>query len=70
MALRAALILSSLLLAACGSSQYLISTQNGTMITAYSKPELDKKTGMMEYKDADGRRVSINKDQVVQIVER
>lgn len=70
MVIRTTLVLSALLLAACGSTQYLISTQNGTMITAYSKPELDKKTGMMEYKDADGRRVSINKEQIVQIVER
>ncbi|MFH4674838.1 YgdI/YgdR family lipoprotein [Vibrio alginolyticus] len=63
-------IATVLLLAACGSSQYLMSTNEGKIITSYGKPDLNEETGMYEYEDMDGKEISISKEQIVQIVER
>ncbi|ELH9637387.1 YgdI/YgdR family lipoprotein [Vibrio alginolyticus] len=63
-------ITTVLLLAACGSSQYLMSTNEGKIITSYGKPDLNEETGMYEYEDMDGKEMSISKEQIVQIVER
>ncbi|HHF3032536.1 YgdI/YgdR family lipoprotein [Vibrio diabolicus] len=64
------IMVTALLLAACGSSQYLMSTNEGKIITSYGKPDLNKETGMYEYEDMDGKEMSISKDQIVQIIER
>ncbi|MBA2082959.1 YgdI/YgdR family lipoprotein [Aeromonas veronii] len=56
-------------LVAC-SSQYIMSTKDGKMITTESKPKLDESTGMYRYYDHEGREVMIKKDDVTQIMER
>ncbi len=56
-------------LAAC-SSQYVISTKDGRMLTTDSKPRLDDTTGMYIYDDEEGRETMVKKDDVVQILER
>lgn len=56
-------------LVAC-SSQYIISTKDGRMLTTEGKPRLDDKTGMYYYDDQEGRETMIKKDDVVQIMER
>ncbi|MGL5360790.1 MAG: YgdI/YgdR family lipoprotein [Shewanella sp.] len=56
-------------LVAC-SSQYIMSTKDGKMITTDSNPKLDKTTGMYRYYDEDGREVMIKQDDVTQIIER
>jgi hypothetical protein len=58
-----------LILAAC-SSEYIISTRDGGMITTAGKPRVDDRTGMYRYEDAEGREGMIKKDQVVSIIER
>lgn len=58
------------LVTACASAEYIISTTDGTMITTQGKPKLDQKTGMYTYEDAEGRKTSISKDKVKQIMER
>jgi uncharacterized lipoprotein YajG len=65
-----AVVMAVLLLAGCSTTQYIISTTDGTMIQANGKPTLNTKTGMYEYKDSEGRSVSIKQDQVKQILER
>ena len=72
MSIRFLLAVSALAIgcAACSSTQYIISTKSGTMVTAYGKPELDAKSGMYTYKDSEGKKVSISKDEVGQIMER
>ena len=55
---------------ACSSTQYIISTKEGRMLEAHGKPSLDEKTGMVHYKDADGRAAVVRKEDVVQIMER
>ncbi|MGL4204840.1 MAG: YgdI/YgdR family lipoprotein [Aeromonadaceae bacterium] len=56
-------------LAAC-SSQYIISTKDGRMLSTEGKPRLDETTGMYYYDDQEGRETMIKKDDVVQIMER
>jgi hypothetical protein len=58
------------MLVACSSTQYIISTKEGRMIPSDGKPELDEKTGMYTYKDSEGRKTTILKGDVVQIMER
>lgn len=58
------------LLAGCASSEYIISTTDGTMIATESKPKLDEKSGMYTYKDSEGRSTTIRKEDVKQIMER
>ncbi|WP_111874961.1 YgdI/YgdR family lipoprotein [Aeromonas bivalvium] len=52
------------------SSQYIMSTRDGRMITTDSKPRLDESTGMYRYYDSEGREVMISKEDVTQIMER
>lgn len=59
-----------ILLAACSSTEYLISKKDGTLIEAYGKPKLDDKTGVVTYEDKEGRKATINKADVGQIIER
>ncbi|HLV18395.1 MAG TPA: YgdI/YgdR family lipoprotein [Pseudomonas sp.] len=52
------------------ASDYIIATTDGQMLASQSKPELDKKTGLIEYEDSEGRIRQIPKSQVRQILER
>ncbi len=63
------ILVCALALVAC-SSQYIMSTTDGKMITTDSKPKLDESTGMYRYYDTEGREVMIKKDDVTQIMER
>jgi hypothetical protein len=63
-------VMAFLLLTGCAATQYIISTNDGTMIQANGQPKLNAKTGMYEYKDSEGRSASIKQDQVKQILER
>lgn len=63
------ILVCALALVAC-SSQYIMSTKDGKMITTDSKPKLDESTGMYRYYDTEGREVMIKKDGVTQIMER
>ncbi|MCV2369757.1 YgdI/YgdR family lipoprotein [Roseateles oligotrophus] len=57
-------------LAGCSSTQYIMSTKEGRMIVADGKPDFNEKTGSYEYRDAEGKRMTIMKGEVVQIMER
>ncbi|MCY1434522.1 putative lipoprotein YgdR [compost metagenome] len=52
------------------SSEYLIATTDGQILTTDEKPELDKDTGMIEFEDHEGRAQHIPQSQVKQIIER
>lgn len=56
-------------LAGC-SSEYLITTTDGQMLTSDGKPELDEDTGMIEFTDSDGRKQQIPQSSVKQMLER
>lgn len=68
--LAAGAVALTVLLAACGSTQYLINTTNGQMITAYGKPKVDKEAGIVTYRDADGKEVAMKLSDVKQVMER
>ena len=65
-----AAVMAAALLAGCAATQYIISTNDGTMIQAKGKPSLNSKTGMYEYRDSEGKSATIKQDQVKQILER
>lgn len=58
------------LLAACGSTEYLITKHDGTVIQAHGKPKVDEKSGMVTYKDDQGRSMQMQREDVSQIIER
>jgi len=64
-----AAVCAAFALTAC-SSQYIMSTKEGRMITTDGKPRLDEKTGFYTYKDSEGKTGQIRKEDVVQILER
>ena len=56
-------------LTAC-SSEYIIATTDGQLITTDGKPKLDKETDMYRFEDSEGRQQEIQKVSVKQILER
>ncbi|MGI3129202.1 YgdI/YgdR family lipoprotein [Halopseudomonas pachastrellae] len=56
-------------LAGC-SSEYIISTNDGQMITTDNKPKLDPDSGMYIFEDAEGRKQAIPATSVKQVMER
>ncbi len=63
----AALLLT---LSACGSTEYLIATNDGELIPTYGKPELDNTTGRYSYKDTNGVVRRIPADDVSRVIKR
>jgi len=52
------------------SSEYIISTTDGQMLTSDGKPQLDEDTGMIEFTDSEGRKQQIPQSSVKQMLER
>ena len=61
---------AALLLAACSSTQYIMSTKEGRLIVSDGKPELNDKADTYTYKDSEGRKTTIPKADIVQVMER
>jgi hypothetical protein len=47
-----------------------MSTKDGRMILTDGKPEVDDDTGLVSYRDQEGNKMQINRDEVSQIIER
>jgi uncharacterized protein YcfL len=69
--------MKKMLLAACCllsltgcSSEYIIATTDGQLISSDGKPRLDEDTGMYRFEDSEGRDQQIQKETVKQILER
>ena len=69
--------MKKLILAACCllsltgcSSEYIIATTDGQLLTSDGKPQLDEDTGMYRFEDSQGRDQQIQKSTVKQILER
>lgn len=58
------------LLASGCTTEYLITKNDGTVIQAHGRPRLDESTGMMSYRDSEGRIMHMRQDEVKQIIER
>ncbi|ALV92646.1 MULTISPECIES: YgdI/YgdR family lipoprotein [Pantoea] len=52
-----------LMLAGC-ASDHVIHTTDGQTIVAQGKPVVDEDTGMITYKDIDGKQQQINRNQI------
>ncbi len=52
------------------SSEYIITTTDGQMLTSHGKPDLDDDTGMLEFEDSEGRKQQIPQSSVKQMLER
>jgi len=65
----AAAVSIMLLLSGC-SSNYVMATKDGHMISTDGKPEIDKDTGLVKYTDQAGNELQINGDEVSSIIER
>ncbi|HBD82154.1 MAG TPA: YgdI/YgdR family lipoprotein [Leclercia adecarboxylata] len=63
------LVLLSLTVAGC-SSDYVLQKKNGDMIITHGKPEVDDDTGLITYEDIAGNEHAINRDQIIQMLER
>ncbi|NDL61950.1 YgdI/YgdR family lipoprotein [Acerihabitans arboris] len=59
--------LLSAVLAGCASN-YAMSTNDGRMIVTDGKPQIDDKTGMIRYTDANGNEQLINKNDIKQML--
>lgn len=63
------LVLLSLTVAGC-SSDYVLQKKNGEMIITHGKPEVDDDNGLITYEDIAGNEHSINRDQIIQMIEK
>ncbi|MDA8486874.1 YgdI/YgdR family lipoprotein [Pseudomonas resinovorans] len=52
------------------SSEYIIVTTDGQLLTSEGKPEFDRKSGMLEFEDSEGRSQHIPQTSVRQLLER
>lgn len=52
-----------LLLAGC-ASDHVLHTTDGQTIVVQGKPKVDEDTGMITYKDIDGKEQQINRNQI------
>ena len=69
--------MQKLILAACCalsltgcSSEYIIATTDGQLISTDGKPKWDKDTDMYRFEDSEGRDQQIPRSSVKQIIER
>lgn len=63
------LALVTLTVAGC-SSDYVLQKKNGEMIITHGKPKVDDDNGLITYEDVAGNEHAINRDQIVQMIEK
>lgn len=52
------------------ASEYLIVTNDGTVIATQEEPKLDKSSGMIEFEDDEGRKQQMPQSSIKSIIER
>ncbi|CZX73621.1 MULTISPECIES: YgdI/YgdR family lipoprotein [Enterobacter cloacae complex] len=63
------LALMTLTVAGC-SSDYVLQKKNGEMIITHGKPEVDDDNGLITYEDVAGNEHAINRNQIIQMIEK
>lgn len=63
------LALMNLTVTGC-SSDYVLQKKNGEMIITHGKPEVDDDNGLITYEDVAGNEHAINRDQIIQMIEK
>ncbi|SDS30774.1 protein of unknown function [Pseudomonas oryzae] len=61
--------LCAIVLTGC-ANEYLIVTNDGSVISTVEEPEYDEDSGMLKFEDDDGREQQIPKESVKSIIER
>ena len=63
------LALMTLTVAGC-SSDDVLQKKNGEMIITHGKPEVDDDNGLITYEDVAGNEHAINRNQIIQMIEK
>lgn len=63
------LIISFCLLAGCGSSRYSVVKKDGTSVTSVGEPDFSEESSSYSFKDPDGNKVILNREEVQEIKE-
>ena len=56
-------------LAAC-ATPYVITLKNGEVVQSRDEPEYDRNSGFYQFDDASGKRMRMNKDEIVSMEAR
>ncbi|TCW00078.1 YgdI/YgdR family lipoprotein [Biostraticola tofi] len=62
-------VVLSVSLAGCAGNNYAMHTNDGRTIVSEGKPKVDDHTGMISYKDANGTKQQINRNDIKEMVE-
>lgn len=52
------------------ASPHVMTLKDGRVIDTADEPEFNRKTGFYEYNTVDGKKVQINKDEVLEVKEK
>ena len=64
----AACLCSLLMLTAC-ATPHTMTLKNGSIIEMADEPKFNRNTGFYEYESLDGKKVQVNKDEVLDVKE-
>jgi hypothetical protein len=64
-----AMALAAVLLSGC-ATPYVIHLKNGDVIESRDEPAFDRDSGFYEFEDLSGRRVRLNRDEIVKMEAR
>ena len=63
------LLLGLIFSAGCGATHYTIHMKSGDQVVAVGQPEYDKASNTVMYKNVDGQKVVIQKDDIDRVIE-
>lgn len=63
------LVFGLLFSAGCGATHYTIHMKSGDEAVAVGKPEYDKASNTVTYKNVDGQKIVIQKDDIDRVIE-
>ena len=63
------LIVGLVFSAGCGATHYTIQMKNGDKDVAVGKPEYNKESNTLMYKNVDGQKVVVQKDDIDRVIE-
>jgi Bacterial protein of unknown function (DUF903) len=64
-----AMALAAVLVSGC-ATPYVIHLKNGDVIESRDQPDFDRDSGFYEFEDLSGRRVRLNRDEIVKMEAR
>ena len=67
---RFAVCLCTLFVLTACAAPHTLTLKDGRVIDTADEPDFNRKTGFYEYKTVDGKKVQINKDEVLEVKEK